>query len=301
MYQLSAIFAVAILSLSLACSDKESQQTTGSDTPVKAHKGVAASAKAGALPSETEVIALDQGKSKVPATIEAPKGSTTFNDSPTAIRVQFEEGEDFWVDVKAGNEFNLDLVDLEKQLLENKYGSVNITLEKSEGLHMWKATTDGHESVKFHHIVDLADAKWVCMTGPYGGYSRAQADRMLQACKTLKATGSSEVGTTSGKLANLSVDAIKAAAKKAGYKVKKVRELPVQLGIKTTVINLNKTTAITLSTYPPESPYNQPSNEPAISSELREGDFAIVVRSPEGQETNRKLLLDALQEAANSK
>ena len=107
--------------------------------------------------------------------------------SSTAIRVTFGEGEAFWVDVKEGNEYNLDLDDLEKGMLENKYGSTNETIDKSENLYVWKMTTDGHESIKFRQIVELAGKKWVCSTGNYGGYDKAQVDRMIEACKTLKA------------------------------------------------------------------------------------------------------------------
>jgi hypothetical protein len=181
---IATLIASVVFVSAPGCSDKKEGTEEGAKP--SAAKTAEAPASA-ALPAETETIALDQGESKIPATIEAPKGSTTFNDTPTAIRVTFGEGEAFWVDVKEGNEFNLDLAELEKGMLENKYGSTNETIDKSENLYVWKMTTDGLESIKFRQIVDLAGKKWVCTTGNYGGYDQAQVDRMIEACKTLKA------------------------------------------------------------------------------------------------------------------
>lgn len=186
---IAAVIASFVFVSAPACGDKkkEGTESTSENASAKSATKTAEAPKAASLPSETETIALDQGESKIPATIDAPKGSTTFNDSPTAIRVTFGEGEAFWVDVKEGNEYNLDLDDLEKGMLENKYGSTNATIDKSENLYVWQMTTDGLTSIKFRQIVDLAGKKWVCSTGNYGGYDKAQVDRMIEACKTLKA------------------------------------------------------------------------------------------------------------------
>ncbi|MBW2731730.1 MAG: hypothetical protein JRH20_05010 [Deltaproteobacteria bacterium] len=116
-----------------------------------------------------------------------------------------------------------------------------------------------------------------------------------------KAKKAVEAKAPIAKLVKLSVDDIKAVAIAAGYKVRKTRTLPVQLGIKTTAISLNKVTVVTLSHYPKDSAYNKPTTQPEIVSELREGDFVIAVRSPKGKAAARKTLLDALQVAANKK
>lgn len=189
MTKASSLALSLLLASAVGCSkdNEESAPAPAKAAEAEAPTKAAAVPKAASVPTETEVIALDQGESKVPATIEAPKGATTFNDTPTTIRVTFKDGADFWVDVKKGNEFNLDLDQTEKDLLENKYGVTSETIEKSKDLYVWKSTVDGHSSQKFKMIVDLAGEKWVCTTGNYGGYEDPQIRRMIEACKTVKA------------------------------------------------------------------------------------------------------------------
>lgn len=148
-------------------------------------------AAADALPTETETLALDQG-SKIPATIDVPKGCTTFNDDPTTIRVDFGEGRDrgklFGVQIAKGNEFNTNLDDLEKMMLENKYGSTNEILEKTDSLLRYTMKSEGMEPAHhFQMIIDVGGEQWVCKQGNHGGYDEAASKRQIEACGTLKA------------------------------------------------------------------------------------------------------------------
>lgn len=144
------------------------------------------------LPTETETLALDQGESKIPATIDVPKGSKTFNDDPTSIRVDWGEGRSsgdlFGIQVKKGNEFSLNLGETEKMMLKNEYGSTNKILEKTPTLLRWTMQAEGGEpNHKFVMIVDLKGEKWICEDGVRGGYDEAQSKRQRDACATLKA------------------------------------------------------------------------------------------------------------------
>lgn len=144
-----------------------------------------------ALPAETETLALDQGESKIPATIDVPKGCTTFNDDPTSIRVDFgKSGKAFGLKVAKGNEYNVDLDEKEKGLLENKYGSTNKTLEKTDTLYRWSMQREGEDpNHKFAMLVKIGEETWVCSDGNYGGWTEEQSKRQVDACKTLKAKG----------------------------------------------------------------------------------------------------------------
>lgn len=149
---------------------------------------------ASTLPEEIETLALDEGDSKIPATIDVPKGCTTFNDDPTTIRVNYGEGRDrgklFGVQIAKGNEFNTNLDELEKGMLENKYGSTNEILEKTDGLLRYTMQPEGGEAThKFQMVLDLGGEQWVCKQGNYGGYDEAAIKRQIEACKTLKAKG----------------------------------------------------------------------------------------------------------------
>ena len=150
--------------------------------------------EAAALPTETESLALDEGDSKIPATIDVPKGCTTFNDDPTTIRVNYgekrEAGKLFGIQIAKGNEFNVDLDDLEKGMLENKYGSTNTIIEKTDNMLHYTMQPEGGEAThKFQMVLDLGGEKWVCKQGNYGGYDEAAIKRQMEACKTLKAKG----------------------------------------------------------------------------------------------------------------
>lgn len=143
-------------------------------------------------PTETETLALDQGDSKIPATIDVPKGCTTFNDDPTSIRVEWGEGRSrgdiFGIQVKKGNEFNLNLDETEKMMLKNEYGSTNKILEKTPTMLRWTMQSEGGQpNHKFVMIVDLKGEKWICEDGVSGGYDEAESKRQRDACATLKA------------------------------------------------------------------------------------------------------------------
>lgn len=177
-----------------AKADAKDAKDAKSDAKADAKSDAKAEAKpaeGAALPTETEVLALDQGESKIPATIEVPKGCTTFNDDPTSIRVDFGEGRErgklFGVQVKKGNEFNLNLAETEKMMLESKY-SKNVILEKTPTMLRWTMQNEGSEpNHKFQMIVDLAGTKWICEDGNYGGWTEEASKRQRDACATLKA------------------------------------------------------------------------------------------------------------------
>jgi hypothetical protein len=203
------VLTLALFMAALACDsktedaakkdDKKSADAKGGKADAKDAKDAKSDAKAdakpadgAALPTETEVLALDQGESKIPATIEVPKGCTTFNDDPTSIRVEFGEGRErgklFGVQVKKGNEFNLNLAETEKMMLESKY-SKNVILEKTPTMLRWTMQNEGSEpNHKFQMIVDLGGTKWICEDGNHGGFDEAASKRQRDACATLKAT-----------------------------------------------------------------------------------------------------------------
>ena len=169
---------------------KDAKPDAKSDAKADA-KVEAKPAEGAALPTETEVLALDQGESKIPATIEVPKGCKTFNDDPTSIRVDFGEGREsgklFGIQVKKGNEFNLNLAETEKMMLESKY-SKNAILEKTPTMLRWTMQNEGSEpNHKFQMIVDLGGTKWICEDGNYGGWTEEASKRQRDACATLKA------------------------------------------------------------------------------------------------------------------
>lgn len=209
--KLHSITALLLLTTALACDSKpaeagktDTKKTDGKTADAKDAKGgdaKVADAKAAdakpaddgpAVPTETETIALDQGESKIPATIDAPKGSTTFNDDATSIRVDWGEGRErgdaFGVQVKKGNEFNLNLDETEKMMLKNEYGNTNKILEKTPTLLRYTMSYEGGTPAhNFVMIVDLKGEKWICEQGTNGGYTEEQSKRQQQACATLKA------------------------------------------------------------------------------------------------------------------
>ena len=142
-----------------------------------------------ALPAETMTLALDEGESKIPAVIDVPKGSTTFNDTPTKIRVNYgKAGKAFGVQIAEGNEFNTNLDEIEKGMLENKYGMTNKSLEKTDTLYRWSMTSErGDTNNKFQMLIEIDGKTWVCKDGNYGGWTEEQSKRQIEACKTLRA------------------------------------------------------------------------------------------------------------------
>lgn len=159
--------------------------------PAKAAPAQPAKAAEATLPTEVETIALDQGDSKIPATIDVPKGSTTFNDDATKIRVDWGEGRErgklFGIQVGKGNEFNLNLEETAKMMAESKY-STNKILEKTPTLLRWTMQNEGGPVAhNFQMIVDLKGQKWLCENGTHGGYTEEQSKRQRDACATLKA------------------------------------------------------------------------------------------------------------------
>ena len=140
------------------------------------------------VPTETAAIALDEGESAIPATIEVPVGCTTFNDTPTTIRVEWGDGDQFGVQVKEGNEYNTNLAESASGLRENNYGVTNVIIEESETLLIWTASSDGSEpSFKFTLLQELAGKTWVCTQGNWGGWTREEIDAQIAACRTLTA------------------------------------------------------------------------------------------------------------------
>jgi hypothetical protein len=151
--------------------------------------------KKAALPETTEVIALNTDGHAIPASIEMPTGSTIFMDEPTSLRIGLDGKDDlgrreslFAVGVKKGNQYNLNLEKLAKDLAKNQYGSTHEILEQSEELLLYKSTVDdsGFVGHSFQLIVDLGGDKWLCTQGNDGGWSEEQARAQLAACKTLK-------------------------------------------------------------------------------------------------------------------
>jgi len=206
--KLHALWVALLLTTTLACDSKPAEGEKKDDKKAEAKKpdGKTADAKPGeaksadakpakaddaTLPTEIETIALDQGESKIPATIDVPKGSTTFNDDPTKIRVDFGEGRGrgklFGVQVGKGNEFNLNLDETEKMMAESKY-STNKILEKTPTMLRWTMQNEGGPVGNyFKMIVDLKGEKWICENGISGGFTEEQSKRQRDACATLKA------------------------------------------------------------------------------------------------------------------
>jgi len=196
-YRRAAQLATISLSLSvmlIACDDDEVDTSTAQVAQAAqavAEQAAAPTAEAGeTLPTTTAPMALNQGESQIPATITVPTGCTTFNDSPTTIRIDHgEHGESFGVQVQEGNEFNTNHAEFAGDLRRNQYGNVNEILVEDETLLLWKAGREDSdfESHNFRLIVVLAGKQWVCSQGNNGGWTREQADRQIEACRTLAA------------------------------------------------------------------------------------------------------------------
>jgi hypothetical protein len=204
--KLHVLTALLFLSTAVACDSKPAEGEKKDDKKASADKkddkkgGDAKTADAktpepkkdeATLPTEVETIALDQGESKIPATIDVPKGSTTFNDDATKIRVDWGEGRDrgklFGVQVNKGNEFSLNLDETEKMMKESKY-SKNEILEKTPTMLRWTMQNEGGPvGHYFKMIVDLKGEKWICENGNHGGFTEEQSKRQRDACATLKA------------------------------------------------------------------------------------------------------------------
>jgi len=176
-------------------AESSSQDTAGQEAAQAGDTAVKAKKKA-AIPETTEVIALNTDGHAIPASIEMPTGSTIFMDEPTSLRVGLDGKDDmgrreslFAVGVKKGNEYNLDLAQLAKDLAKNEYGVRHEFLEQSEELLMYKSTVEdgGFVSHSFRLIVDLGGDKWLCTEGNDGGWTEEQARAQLAACRTLKA------------------------------------------------------------------------------------------------------------------
>lgn len=180
--------------LLLACKgDKESDtssetsRTKGETTTTK---------KSSELPTEKERIVLNTEGHSIPASIEMPKGSTIFADEPTSLRVGYDSKDKhgrrkslFAVQIRKGNEFNLNLKEKATDLAKNLYGSTHEMLEQTEALLLYKSTVTegGFTSHSFSLIVELGGDKWICMQGNDGGWSEEQARAQIAACKSLTA------------------------------------------------------------------------------------------------------------------
>ena len=165
------------------------EATAKEEAPAKEEKKADEPAAGESLPTETASIALDEGKSEIPATIDVPKGCTTFNDMPTTIRVDFgKSGELFGVQVSKGNEFSVNLEETAKGLKETKYGNTNTIVEQTDSLLVYTMKReDADANYKFTMLTKLGDTTWVCKQGNYGGWTKEQIARQMAACKTLKA------------------------------------------------------------------------------------------------------------------
>lgn len=189
--------ASLFLLLLVACGSEEATSTPSAapapavETPPPAPETPPpAEEESKSLPTKTENVALNQGESKIPASIDVPEGCTTFNDTATTIRLDHGKmGKAFGVQVKEGNEFNTNHEKFAGELKQNQYGNINEIVEQDDKVLLWKTRREDskNESYRFRLIVDLAGKQWVCTQGNYGGWSREEADRQIEACKTLKA------------------------------------------------------------------------------------------------------------------
>lgn len=198
--RLLALASIALLVTGVAACDDdaddeeaaEEQQEEEEETEEEADEEEGAT-----LPEETEVIALDEGESEIPATIEVPVGVVTFNDDPTRIRLDYEDentgrwgpGELFGIRVQEGNEFNTDLDDLVDGMGENEFGVTTELIEHTDDLVKYTSSHEDSDTVnhRFRMLVDLDGDTWVCQDGNYGGYSEEQMERHVEACRTLAA------------------------------------------------------------------------------------------------------------------
>lgn len=187
----------------LACDSATSTDAKSQDKKATAAKdtkdaGETLEAKAPAaqpagdtLPADTETLALDQGTSKIPLTIVVPKGCTTFNDDETTIRIDYGDGRDrgklFGVQIAKGNEYNTNLADVEKMMVESTF-SKNVIVEKTDTLLRYTMQSEGGPANhNFQMVIDIGGQKWVCKQGNNGGYDEAAVKRQIEACKSLKA------------------------------------------------------------------------------------------------------------------
>ena len=91
--------------------------------------------------------------------------------------------------VKKGNEFNLNFEEFAADLAKNQYGSKNEILEKSDTLIRYTMTPEegGTTTNNFMLIKELNGEKWICQHGNMGGWSKEQSDAQIAVCNTLKA------------------------------------------------------------------------------------------------------------------
>jgi hypothetical protein len=171
-----------------AAEETSAEEAPAEEAPAEEAPAEEAPAEADGVPTETAPMALNEGASEIPATINVPVGSTTFNDTPTTIRVEWADGSEFGVQVKQGNQYNTNLAETASSLRENNYGVTNVVVEETETHLLWTASSDGNEpSYKFKLLVELAGATWVCTQGNWGGWTRAEVDAQIATCRTLAA------------------------------------------------------------------------------------------------------------------
>tara|TARA_R110002096_G_scaffold77896_11_gene183508 strand:+ start:34315 stop:34911 length:597 start_codon:yes stop_codon:yes gene_type:complete len=190
----------ASLLLLLACKgDGDTSSATEPSSAKTTDKGdlkAEAAKSTSEIPTEKERIILNTDGHSIPASIEMPKGSAIFADEPTSLRVGID-GEDksgrreslFAVQIRKGNQYNLNLKEKTQDLAKNLYGSTHEILQETDSLLFYKSTvTDGgFTGHNFSLIVELGGEKWLCMQGNDGGWSEEQAQAQLEACKTLEA------------------------------------------------------------------------------------------------------------------
>ncbi|MFO0636289.1 MAG: hypothetical protein U0168_25945 [Nannocystaceae bacterium] len=142
------------------------------------------------LLTEVETIALDQGDSKIPATIDVPKGSTTFifDDDQDRIDQRGRDRGKPGVQVGKACRVQLELDEIEKMMVQSKY-STNKILEKTparcaglgaerEGAGPGRAPLPDDRGPK--------GQKWICELQPMAATPRS-GWRQRDACATLKA------------------------------------------------------------------------------------------------------------------
>jgi hypothetical protein len=137
------------------------------------------------LPEETMVLDLQEGESEIPATIEVPVDVNVAVDDPVTVRIDYDNGELFGIQVRAGTDFNTNLEHTWSLIDEDEHELI----ELDDDLLRYVRPSDalGRTENRFQLIVELDGQKWLCMQGDYGGYSEEQADRQLEACRTLTA------------------------------------------------------------------------------------------------------------------
>lgn len=198
--RLIALFCISLLAFStVACDEEADDEEATEEEEQDEHEDEVEDdeedeqedeqAEAG-LPDETEVLDLDEGEAEVPATIEVPVNASTAVDTPTSVRIEYEDdntgsGELFGIEIREATEFDTDLEHIWNNLDEDEHELVELDDELLRYVRPDDAL--GRTSNRFVLLVELDDNTWRCSQGNYGGYSEEQVDRQIEACRTLTA------------------------------------------------------------------------------------------------------------------